>query len=265
MIRLAYGRMLQDGLDGTHGLPRARLAELAPPVRRGAGGGPPPARRRANTASTTWSTRPRPVREITRLRRGAGPGARSRARARHRRLGPGREGAAQRAPPAGVERVGRRGPRVLSRGSPCSTTSIRRTIDAALRRIDPRRVLVNVISKSGGTAETMAQYLVVRAWLEEALGAAAHRHLVFTTDPARGALREIAARDADRHARRAARRRRPVQRALAGGTAPRGPGGHRHRGAARRRAAARWSAPRPTTCCENPAALYAALHWAADT
>ncbi|MBA2626471.1 MAG: hypothetical protein H0U85_00505, partial [Gemmatimonadales bacterium] len=29
MIRLSYGRMLQDGLDGTHGLPRARLAELA--------------------------------------------------------------------------------------------------------------------------------------------------------------------------------------------------------------------------------------------
>ena len=45
------------------------------------------------------------------------------------------------------------------------------TVAAALRRIDPRRVLVNVISKSGGTAETMAQYLVVRAWLEDALGA----------------------------------------------------------------------------------------------
>src|SRR3954467_5558128 len=44
------------------------------------------------------------------------------------------------------------------------------SVDAALRRIDPRRVLVNVISKSGGTAETMAQYLVVRAWLEKALG-----------------------------------------------------------------------------------------------
>ena len=69
------------------------------------------------------------------------------------------------------------------------------TVAAALRRIDPRRVLVNVISKSGGTAETMAQYLVVRAWLEEALGQAANRHLVFTTDPARGALREIANRD----------------------------------------------------------------------
>ena len=69
------------------------------------------------------------------------------------------------------------------------------TVAAALRRIDPRRVLVNVVSKSGGTAETMAQYLVVRAWLEEVLGQAVNRHLVFTTDPARGALREIANRD----------------------------------------------------------------------
>ena len=121
-----------------------------------------------------------------------------------------------------------------------------------------------MISKSGGTAETMAQYLVVRAWLEDALGGAAHRHLVFTTDPARGALREIAARDGDRDARRAARRRRPVQRALAG------------RASCRRR----WSAstsrrcsPAPRRAVEraeaddllrNPAALYAALHWAAD-
>jgi glucose-6-phosphate isomerase len=54
---------------------------------------------------------------------------------------------------------------------------------------------VNVISKSGGTAETMAQYLVVRQWLEDALGGAAARHLVFTTDPARGALRELAVRE----------------------------------------------------------------------
>jgi glucose-6-phosphate isomerase len=69
------------------------------------------------------------------------------------------------------------------------------SVSAALRRIDPRRVLVNVISKSGGTAETMAQYLVVRAWLEEALGPAAYRHLVFTTDPSRGALRELAQRE----------------------------------------------------------------------
>jgi glucose-6-phosphate isomerase len=66
------------------------------------------------------------------------------------------------------------------------------TVRATLDRIDPRRVLVNVVSKSGGTAETMAQYLIVRQWLENALGAAAVRHLVFTTDPEKGALREIA-------------------------------------------------------------------------
>jgi glucose-6-phosphate isomerase len=69
------------------------------------------------------------------------------------------------------------------------------SVSAALQRIDPRRVLVDVISKSGGTAETMAQYLVVRGWLDQALGPAASRHLVFTTDPERGALRELARRD----------------------------------------------------------------------
>ncbi|HET8635010.1 MAG TPA: glucose-6-phosphate isomerase [Gemmatimonadales bacterium] len=69
------------------------------------------------------------------------------------------------------------------------------TVRATLDRIDPRRVLVNVVSKSGGTAETMAQYLIVRQWLESALGAAAVRHLVFTTDPEKGALREIARND----------------------------------------------------------------------
>ncbi|MEE8062615.1 MAG: glucose-6-phosphate isomerase [Gemmatimonadales bacterium] len=70
-------------------------------------------------------------------------------------------------------------------------------IHNTLARIDPRRALVNVISKSGNTAETLAQYLVVRAWLEEALGSAAVRHLVFTTGPkeAGGALREIAERE----------------------------------------------------------------------
>jgi glucose-6-phosphate isomerase len=63
-------------------------------------------------------------------------------------------------------------------------------------RIDPRRVLVNVVSKSGATAETLAQYLVVRHWLEAAVGPdAASHHMVFTTDPERGALRQIAARE----------------------------------------------------------------------
>lgn len=60
-------------------------------------------------------------------------------------------------------------------------------------RLDPSRVLFNVVSKSGSTAETMAQYLVARAWIEEAVGPEKARgHFLFTTDPAKGALRRIA-------------------------------------------------------------------------
>jgi glucose-6-phosphate isomerase len=66
------------------------------------------------------------------------------------------------------------------------------TVAATLDRLDPRRTLVNVISKSGGTAETLAQYLIVRSWLEQAVGVAALReHVVVTTDPERGALRAL--------------------------------------------------------------------------
>ena len=71
------------------------------------------------------------------------------------------------------------------------------TVTATLDRLDPRETLVNVISKSGTTAETLAQYLIVRRWLDQALGeAAAREHLVFTTDPEVGALREVARTEA---------------------------------------------------------------------
>ena len=67
------------------------------------------------------------------------------------------------------------------------------TVEQTLARLDPRRTLVNVISKSGGTAETLAQYLIVRQWLEQAVGETqAREHLVITTDPVKGALRAIA-------------------------------------------------------------------------
>lgn len=70
------------------------------------------------------------------------------------------------------------------------------TLAGALGRIDPRRALVNVISKSGTTTDTLAQYLAIRGWLDHAIGPdAATRHLVFTTDPVRGPLREIAERE----------------------------------------------------------------------
>jgi glucose-6-phosphate isomerase len=63
---------------------------------------------------------------------------------------------------------------------------------ALLERLDLDRTLVNVISKSGTTGESMSSYLVVRERLEAALGAgAAKDHLVFTTDPKSGTLRGI--------------------------------------------------------------------------
>jgi len=193
VIKLAYGRMLQDGLDGTHGLPRARLSELArrfttvqAEVRRRRGAGEYGFYRLVDQSET--------VREIKSFAEGLGQ-----AHDHVLVLGIGGSALGTRALLTALRRPawnewddeGREFfPRltVLDNVDPT-------TINAALRRIDPRRVLVNVISKSGGTAETMAQYLVVRAWLEEALGSAAHRHLVFTTDPSRGALREIASRD----------------------------------------------------------------------
>ncbi|MBC7789862.1 MAG: glucose-6-phosphate isomerase [Anaerolineae bacterium] len=69
------------------------------------------------------------------------------------------------------------------------------TVTSVLDRVELGRTLFLVISKSGGTAETMAQYLIARGRLQAELGEDYHRHLVFITDPVKGALREIARRD----------------------------------------------------------------------
>ncbi|HWP69543.1 MAG TPA: glucose-6-phosphate isomerase [Gemmatimonadaceae bacterium] len=66
-----------------------------------------------------------------------------------------------------------------------------RTIDALLDRVEFATTLFIVTSKSGGTAETLAQYLVIRGRLDAA-GRLAREHLVFVTDPEKGALRRIA-------------------------------------------------------------------------
>src|SRR5690606_32863271 len=65
------------------------------------------------------------------------------------------------------------------------------TFSALLRRIDPRETLFNVVSKSGGTAETMSQMLVIRDRLEQQIGEGYRRHLLFTTDPEKGVLRKL--------------------------------------------------------------------------
>src|SRR4029077_1023726 len=63
---------------------------------------------------------------------------------------------------------------------------------ALLERLDLKRTLFNVISKSGETAETMAQFLIVRDRLLRELGAVDYkRHLIVTTDAKDGTLRQI--------------------------------------------------------------------------
>jgi glucose-6-phosphate isomerase len=67
------------------------------------------------------------------------------------------------------------------------------TIAALLARLKLQRTLFIVTSKSGGTAETMSQFLIVH----ERLVAAKldiTQHLVFVTDPRQGALRPLAER-----------------------------------------------------------------------
>jgi glucose-6-phosphate isomerase len=66
------------------------------------------------------------------------------------------------------------------------------TFGAFLDHVDLRRTLFNVVSKSGGTAETMSQYLVIRERLQAELGDGWRRHLLFTTDPEKGVLRALA-------------------------------------------------------------------------
>jgi len=261
VIRLAYGRVFQDRLDGEHGLSREVLAELSSrfpsvqeEVRRRRAAGEYGFYRLVDQGPT--------VQAIKKFAEGLGQ-----AHDHVLVLGIGGSALGAKALLSALRRPGWNEwddegreffPRltILENVDPTSVAT-------ALERIDPRRVLVNVISKSGGTAETMAQYLVVRAWLEKALGSAAHRHLVFTTDPARGALRELARRD------HVATLDVPVD--VGGRFSVLSPVGLLPaalvgidvdgllRGA--RRALERSEGD---DLLHNPAALYAALHWSAD-
>ncbi len=261
-MQLQYGRVLQDRLDGEHGVPRRRLDELA--RRFGAVQGEVRERRGAGEYGFyRLAAQDRTVRQISAFAGGLGQ-----AHDHVLVLGIGGSALGARAlqgalrPPAWNELTDEAReffPRLTLLDNVVPTS-----VAGALRRIDPRRVLVNVISKSGGTAETLAQYLVVRRWLDEALGNAASRHLVFTTDAERGALRELAGREgiatlevpADVGGRFSVLS--PVgllPAALVGIDI-----GALVEGAARAVARAE-----SDDLLQNPAALYAALHWSADT
>jgi glucose-6-phosphate isomerase len=262
VIKLRYARMFQDGLDGEHGLSRSRLTELGSrfgaiqsEVRRRRSAGEYGFYKLVDQAAT--------VRQIKTFAEGLGQ-----AHDHVLVLGIGGSALGTKALLNALRRPGWNEwddegreffPRltILENVDPTS-------VSAALQRIDPRRVLVNVISKSGGTAETMAQYLVVRQWLAQALGPAASRHLVFTTDPERGALRDLAQRE---HIATV-----DVPPEVGGrfsvlspvGLLPAALVGIDVDGllAGARRAVDRAEAD---DLLKNPAGLYAALHWAADS
>ena len=54
-----------------------------------------------------------------------------------------------------------------------------------------KKTLFNVISKSGETAETAAQFMVIREMLKKAIGPSYASNIVAITDPAKGTMRKI--------------------------------------------------------------------------
>lgn len=61
-----------------------------------------------------------------------------------------------------------------------------------LEVLDLKKTLVNVITKSGSTAETMSQYMIIKDLLEKELGDDYRKNIVVTTDKKMGILRQLA-------------------------------------------------------------------------
>jgi glucose-6-phosphate isomerase len=66
-----------------------------------------------------------------------------------------------------------------------------RTLKNILSLIDLKTTAVNVISKSGSTAETAASFLILWDKMKKKLGKEASKRFVITTDPEKGTLRKI--------------------------------------------------------------------------
>ena len=64
-------------------------------------------------------------------------------------------------------------------------------MSSLLNMLDLKKTLVNVITKSGSTAEVMAQFMVIKEKLHEELGDDYRKHIVATTDKHMGILRQL--------------------------------------------------------------------------
>ena len=63
------------------------------------------------------------------------------------------------------------------------------TLSALLKKLDPKKTFVIVISKSGETIETKSAFAVTRSWLKKGVGGLFGRHIFAITDLESGALR----------------------------------------------------------------------------
>ena len=66
------------------------------------------------------------------------------------------------------------------------------TIEGMLDVLNLSKTLVNVITKSGSTAETMSQFMIIKDRLEAELGDDYRKNIVATTDQNIGVLKQIA-------------------------------------------------------------------------
>ncbi|USN98104.1 MAG: glucose-6-phosphate isomerase [Phycisphaeraceae bacterium] len=82
--------------------------------------------------------------------------------------------------------TGRRGPRlfVIDNVDPANFTAI-------MAECPPERTLFNVVSKSGETAETAGQFMIIRDLLARAVGSKGADHIVAVTDAEKGTMRQI--------------------------------------------------------------------------
>lgn len=86
------------------------------------------------------------------------------------------------------DRASRKGPRLFVEDN----VDPERIADM-LEIVDPKKTLFNVITKSGGTAETMSAMMIAKDLIEKKVGArSVKNHIVATTDIAKGNLRKIA-------------------------------------------------------------------------
>ena len=66
------------------------------------------------------------------------------------------------------------------------------TMNGLLDIVDLKKTLINVITKSGDTAETMSQYMILKDLMEKELGDDYRKNIVATTDKKMGILRQLA-------------------------------------------------------------------------